>query len=57
MQAVKIQFHIADREYYFLPEFSQVPDFKVSDLKAGDAVTFETEDSDKGLRAVNVTLA
>ena len=25
-----------------------------SDLKAGDAVTFDTEDSDKGPRAVNV---
>ena len=26
-----------------------------SDLNDGDAVTFDTEDSDKGLRAINVT--
>lgn len=28
-----------------------------SDLKAGDAVTFDIEDSEKGPRAINVTLA
>ena len=28
-----------------------------SDLKEGDAVTFDTEDSDRGPRAINVKLA
>ena len=28
-----------------------------TDLKAGDAVNFDTEDSEKGPRAINVTLA
>jgi len=43
MKIAKVQFHIADREYYFLPEFSQVSDFKASDLKTGEKVLVETE--------------
>lgn len=39
MQVVKVQFHTADREYFFLPEFSAD---KNTDIKIGDQVIVET---------------
>ncbi len=43
MQVVKIQFHIADKEYYFLPEFSQNSSYKEEDFAVGKKVIVETE--------------
>lgn len=43
MQAVKIQFHIADREYFFLPEFSQSFGYKEEDFAVAKKVIVETE--------------
>lgn len=43
MQAVKIQFHIADREYFFLPEFSQSFGYKEEDFAVSKKVIVETE--------------
>lgn len=39
MKVVKVQFHKLDKEYFFLPEFSQAPDVSV---EAGDQVVVET---------------
>jgi len=36
---------------------SALQEVQFSDLKEGDAVTFDTEDSDRGPRAINVKLA
>lgn len=43
MKVVKIQFHIADREYFFLPEFSQSSGYKEDDFLANKKVIVETE--------------
>ncbi|PWB39092.1 MAG: hypothetical protein C3F02_00530 [Parcubacteria group bacterium] len=39
MRVVKVKFHEADKEYFFLPEFSEKPD---SRLEVGDRVIVET---------------
>ena len=38
MKVVKVQFHSADKEYYFLPEFTEV----AKEIKAGDQVIADT---------------
>lgn len=43
MQVVKVQFHIADKEYFFLPEFSQNFSYKEEDFAVGKKVIVETE--------------
>lgn len=43
MKAVKIQFHVADREYFFLPEFSQSSGYKEEDFAVAQKVIVETE--------------
>lgn len=43
MKVVKIQFHIADREYFFLPEFSQSSGYQKEDFVANKKVIVETE--------------
>ncbi len=44
-----------DKDIFF--HTSSLVDVNYDDLAVGAAVTFETEDSPKGLRAVNVQLA
>lgn len=44
----------ADKDLFF--HSSSLVDVTFEDLREGDAVTFETEDSDKGPRATNVKL-
>ncbi|OGL95347.1 cold-shock protein [Candidatus Uhrbacteria bacterium RIFOXYB12_FULL_58_10] len=44
-----------DKDVFF--HMSSLSDLDFNDLKVGDAVSFDVEDSDKGPRAVNVTRA
>ncbi len=44
-----------EKEIFF--HSSALVDVSYDELNVGDTVSFETEDSDKGPRAVNVTLA
>ena len=44
-----------DKDLFFHSSALQGANY--SDLKEGDAVTFDTEDSDRGPRAINVKLA
>jgi len=44
-----------DKDVFF--HMSALVDLTFEDLKVGDMVTFETEESDKGPRAVNVQRA
>ncbi|MCX6743227.1 MAG: cold shock domain-containing protein [Candidatus Parcubacteria bacterium] len=44
-----------DKDLFF--HSSALQGASYSDLKEGDAVTFDTEDSDRGPRAINVKLA
>ncbi|MFA6307918.1 MAG: regulatory iron-sulfur-containing complex subunit RicT [Patescibacteria group bacterium] len=39
MKVVKVQFHKLDKEYFFLPEFTETPGL---DIKIGDSVVVET---------------
>lgn len=43
MKVAKIKFHVVDKEYYFLPEFSGVSEENNHDVKIGDKVLVETE--------------
>lgn len=44
-----------DKDVFF--HMSSLVDIDFNDLKVGETVSFEVEDSDKGPRAVNVTRA
>ncbi len=45
------------KDVFFHTKFSMAQGVNFDDIKENDAVTFDTEESDKGTNAVNVTKA